>query len=181
LSIGQDKVVVTPLQMAVMTSAIANGGKVFWPRLVAGWETLDPILGKQVESTPKGRLRAQLSATSGNLAILQHAMLQDVEHPAGSGAPCRIPGYLVAGKTGTAETERRLDGRKIKETWFVSYAPHDHPRYAVVVLVDDGISGGTSCAPLARKMYQTLKELPEPQPIVPRRQKWSFDPHERAL
>ena len=181
LSIGQDKVVVTPLQMAVMTSAIANGGKVFWPRLVAGWETLDPILGKQFESTPIGRLRAQLSATSGNLAILQHAMLQDVEHPAGSGAPCRIPGYLVAGKTGTAETERRLDGRKIKETWFVSYAPHDHPRYAVVVLVDDGISGGTSCAPLARKMYQTLKELPEPQPIVPRRQKWSFDPHERAL
>ena len=52
-----------------------------------GMELLDPILGKQFESTPKGRLRAQLSATSGNFAILQHAMLQDVEHPADPGAP----------------------------------------------------------------------------------------------
>ena len=69
-------------------------------------------------------------------------MLQD-EHPAGIRCALPNPGLSVAGKTGTAETERRLDGRKIKETWFVSYAPHDHPRYAVVVLVDDASPVGS--------------------------------------
>ncbi len=181
LSIGQGKVDVTPIQMAVLTAAIANGGKVFAPRLVAGWESLDPILGRQFKPAPAASIRTQLQVSSANLKILQQAMLQDVEHPAGSGAPSRIPAYPIGGKTGTAETGRRLDGRRIKETWFASYAPHDQPRYAVVVLVDDGISGGTSCAPVARKLYETLKTLPQPATIQARRQAWSYHAHERTL
>ena len=138
LSIGQDKVVVTPLQMAVTTSAIANGGKVFWPRLVAGWETLDPILGKQFESTPKGRLRAQLVPLPGTLPFFI-AMLQDVEHPLDlRSAESRV---ISAGKP-ERQKQSVASMAANHETWFVSYAPHDHPRYAVVVLVDDGISVG---------------------------------------
>ncbi|MDG1892540.1 MAG: penicillin-binding protein 2 [Verrucomicrobiota bacterium] len=181
LSIGQGKIDVTPLQMAVMTAAVANGGRVFWPRVVAGFETIMPALNGLFEAKPEARLRGRLKATQDHLATVQQAMLEDVEHPAGSGAPCRIPGYRIGGKTGTAETEFRINGRKTKHTWFVSYAPFDDPRYAVVVFVDDGISGRTSCAPLARIVYGTLKDLPNPVTIKPIRQTLMRGGYERAL
>ena len=76
-----------------------------------------------------------------------------------------MDGFPIGGKTGTAETNKRIDGRRIKDTWFVSFAPVDDPRYAVVVLVVGGRSGGDSCAPVARRIYQFLKDL-----------QWSGDP-----
>ena len=181
LSIGQGKIDVTPLQMAVMTSAAANGGTVFWPRIVAGWESTLPNGDSVFEPAPVGRVRGKLKVSSRNIKILQDAMLADVENPRGSGANCRIPGYLIGGKTGTAETGFRINGRRIKHTWFVSYAPFENPRYAVAVFIDDGISGQTSCSPLARRVFEVLKDLPDPSRVKPRKKVFTLGDNERSL
>jgi penicillin-binding protein 2 len=182
LSIGQGKIDVTPLQMAVMTSAVANGGTVYWPRVVAGLETMDPVGGKIFEREPVGRVRGRLKVSQDALQVVQRAMLADVQTLDGTGRICKIDGYLVGGKTGTAETNQKVKGgRMIKHTWFVSYAPFDNPRYAVVVFVEDGMSGGASCAPLAEKVYQTLKDLPDPEPVKPQRKQMTLTGYERAL
>jgi penicillin-binding protein 2 len=181
LSIGQGKIDVTPIQMAVMTSAAANGGTVFWPRIVAGWETPMPNGESSFEPAPVGRVRGRLKASRHNIKILQNAMLADVEQTEGSGSACQIEGYLIGGKTGTAETGKRVNGRRIKHTWFVAYAPFDNPRYAVVVLDADGSSGGTSCAPLARRVFKALKDLPNPSPIKPRKKVFTLGDNEHAL
>jgi len=182
LSIGQGKIDVTPLQMAVMTSAVANGGTVYWPRIVAGWETMGAMGGNTFERERSGRVRGHLKVSSDALEVVQRAMLADVEMNDGSGRLCQIDGYPVGGKTGTAETNRKVEGgRMVKHTWFVSYAPFDDPRYAVVVFVEGGMSGGTSCAPLAEKVYQTLKDLPDPEPVKPQRKQMTLADYERAL
>ena len=182
LSIGQGKIDVTPLQMAVMTSAVANGGTVYWPRIVAGWQIMGAMVDNTFERERTGRVRGHLKVSSDALEVLQRAMLADVEMNDGSGRLCQIDGYPVGGKTGTAETNRKVEGgRMVKHTWFVSYAPFDDPRYAVVVFVEGGMSGGTSCAPLAEKVYQTLKDLPDPEPVRPQRKQMTLTEYERAL
>jgi penicillin-binding protein 2 len=181
LSIGQGKIDVTPLQMAVMTSAAANGGTVFWPRIVAGWESTLPNGDSVFETEPAGRVRGKLKVSPSNIKILQDAMLADVEESTGSGSICRIPGYLIAGKTGTAETGFRINGRRIKHTWFVAYAPFQNPRYAVAVFVDDGTSGRTSCAPLAKIVFNALRDLPNPSRIKPRKRVFTLEDNERSL
>jgi cell division protein FtsI/penicillin-binding protein 2 len=68
----------------------------------------------------------------------------------------------VCGKTGTAQVEKRTsDGKKYidQTTWFASYAPYENPRYVVIVMVESGISGGGTCAPVAKKIYETLLRL----------------------
>ena len=182
LSIGQGKIDVTPLQMAVMTSAVANGGTVFWPRIVAGWESMMPNGGSVFEPEPEGRIRGRLRASPQSIEILQKAMLADVENRNGSGSICRVPGYLIGGKTGTAETSfKNSNGRRIKHTWFVAYAPHENPRYAVVVLDSEGLSGRSSCAPLAKIVFTSLKDLPNPSHIEPRKKVFTLGDNARSL
>lgn len=181
VSIGQGKIDVTPLQMAVMTSAVANGGNVFWPRIVAGWESTLPNGDSVFESKPVGRIRGKLNVSLKHIKTLQDAMLADVANSRGSGASCKISGYLVAGKTGTAETGFRINGRRVKHTWFVAYAPFENPRYTVTVFIDDGISGGTSCAPLAKIVFNALKDLPNPSRVKPRKKVFSLGDYERSL
>ena len=161
--IGQE-ITVSPLQMAVMTAAIANGGTLFWPRLVRG--AVSPDTGDQREITPAGRVRDRVALNPRHLDIIRQAMLADTEHGAPgdlgtaylafheNGAPI-LGDFHVAGKTGTAEVERS-NRTKYHDTWFVSYGPYENPRYAVVVMVDHGAFGGDSCAPVACKIYQAL-------------------------
>jgi cell division protein FtsI/penicillin-binding protein 2 len=80
-------------------------------------------------------------------------MRDDVASPEGTGKAAAVPGWQVCGKTGTA------DGRTARSTWFVSYAPFDAPRYAVVVMVESGASGGNTCAPIARRVYEALQKM----------------------
>ena len=182
LSIGQGKIDVTPLQIAVMTAAVANDGTVYWPRIVAGWETMDPLGGRTFQKERSGRVRGRLNVSPDSLQVVQKAMLADVQTNDGTGRACQIDGYLVGGKTGTAETNKRVEGgRRVKDTWFVSYAPFNNPRYAVVVFVEDGMGGGTTCAPLAEMVYQTLKDLPDPEPVRPQRKQMTLTGYERAL
>lgn len=159
LCIGQGAIAVTPLQMAVMTAAVANGGTVYKPRIASRVESQSAMLGRQSRLYPSGVVRGKIGASKRVIQILHDAMLLDVAGFEGSGRAAKVDGLNVGGKTGTAETNKRINGRKIKDTWFASFAPVEDPKYAVVVLVVDGISGGSSCAPIARQIYEVIRDL----------------------
>ena len=161
LCIGQGAIAVTPLQMAVMVSAVANGGTVFEPRIAARIEPQASLANNEARVFPEGVARGNIGVSERVLKIVHEGMLMDVEWDEGTGVDARVAGLSIGGKTGSAETDKRIDGRKIKDTWFASFAPVEDPRYAVVVLVVDGISGGTSCAPVAQQIYEVLQDLPE--------------------
>ena len=74
----------------------------------------------------------------------------------GTGKAAQIEGFAVCGKTGTAEIKG--GGRKDKVTWFASFGPFESPRYVVIVMVESGRSGGGTCAPVARRIYQYLHQ-----------------------
>lgn len=159
LCIGQGEIAVTPLQMAVMVSAIANGGTVFWPRLVARIEPQDLLSGEQPTIVPQGRVRDYLGVSPRSLRIVREAMLADVEDPKeGGGRLAAVPGFRVCGKTGTAQI-MDIHNRVVDwTTWFASYAPYENPRYVVIVTVESGKSGGSTCAPVAQKIYQAIQQ-----------------------
>ena len=161
ISFGQGEINVTPLQMAVMTSAVANGGKVFYPRLVSSVESPDDITPP--EKFPQGRLRDTLGVSEHTLNIVREAMREDVASDEGTGHSAAVADFDIAGKTGTAEVtgQNGQKDKNEKNTWFVSFAPYQNPRYVVVVTVEGGASGGLSCAPIAHKIYLEIqaKEL----------------------
>jgi penicillin-binding protein 2 len=159
--IGQGEVAVTPLQMAVVTSALANGGKVLWPRLVQRVESPDPASGAPPEVFPPGLVRDELGVRARNLQILREAMLDETENPEGTGTRVLVPGLRICGKTGTAQVMDEQNRRKGDNLWFISFAPYEQPRYAVVVMVEveSGGSGGGTCAPVARDIYATIQRI----------------------
>ena len=156
--IGQGPIAVTPLQMAVMVSAIANGGKVFWPRLVDRLEPQDPLSGEAPVVFPKSRVRNELGVKAQHLKTVRDAMLADVEDPDGTGRAAAVPGLRLCGKTGTAEVENERKQVVDQTTWFVSFAPYENPRYVVVVMVESGDSGGGTCGPIARDIYAAIQK-----------------------
>jgi penicillin-binding protein 2 len=155
LCIGQGYLAVTPMQMAVMTAAVANGGTVYWPRLVARIEPQPPSTETPERGFPAGRVRNQLGISRANLEVVHKAMLADVEERDGTGRRAAVRGLRICGKTGTAQITR---GRDVIDhtTWFVSFAPYGAPRYAVVVMVESGAGGGETCAPIAGKIYESI-------------------------
>src|SRR6185369_6410705 len=100
VSIGQE-LDVTPLQVAVMISAIANGGKVYWPRLVARVEPQDPFSDQPPVTFPAGRVRDELGVSQRSLDAVRSAMLADVEDAEGTGTKAFVPGMRICAKTGT--------------------------------------------------------------------------------
>jgi penicillin-binding protein 2 len=158
LCLGQGYLSVTPIQMAVMTAAIANGGTVFWPRLVSRIEPQPPAPDDPVRVFQPGRVRNTLGVSRASLEIVQQAMLADVEDRDGTGRTAAVRGLRIGGKTGTAQITR---GRQVIDhtTWFVSFAPYPEPRHAVVVMVESGAGGGETCAPIARQVYEAMHRL----------------------
>ena len=155
---GQGRMAVTPLQMALMTAAVANGGTVLWPRLVRSVKPGDTATGGTTLLTEPGRVRSRLNVRPENLAIIRAAMLADVEDPEGTGRSAALPGLRISGKTGTAQVTNERGNVVDLTTWFVSFAPFDSPRYAMVVMIESGGSGGGTCAPIARKIYEAIQE-----------------------
>ncbi len=147
-AIGQQSVGANPLQMALVGSALANGGEEMTPRLVK--EIRDPS-GRVIKSfAPRvwGR-----PVSEGTARDMTRMMIRVVE--AGTGTAAQIPGVTVAGKTGTAET---TSGNP--HAWFVSFAPAENPQIVVAVVVLNGGSlgseatGGHVAAPIARAVIR---------------------------
>lgn len=165
VSIGQGEIDVTTIQMAVMAAAVANGGKVFWPRVIARVENADGT-GATIPY-PQGRVRDNLGVSARTLRVVHDGMLADTEDPEGSGRELKIPGWRIAGKTGTAEVENRsgVKEKSLKDTWFLSFAPEENPRYVVVATVEGGYSGALTCVPVAQAVYTALQQREQhPQP-----------------
>jgi penicillin-binding protein 2 len=157
LCIGQGELAVTPLQMAVAYSAIANGGKVFWPRLVARVEPQDPTMRDSKTNFPSAMLRDQIGVSARSLRVLHDAMLAETEDSEGTGRAARVPGLRICGKTGTAQRQDEHNRFVGYNFWFASFAPYESPKYAVVVMVQGQHgSGGGTCAPIARDVYQAI-------------------------
>jgi len=154
ICIGQGEMAVTPMQIAVAYSAIANGGTVLWPRLVERVETQDPASGEAATTFPAGLARDHLGVSARNLKILRDAMLGETEE--GTGKPARVSGLEICGKTGTAQVMNTRNQEIDRTTWFASFAPYENPRYAVVVMVESGTYGGPTCAPIAHDIYVEL-------------------------
>lgn len=154
-SIGQSFTLVTPLQAAVLTSAVANGGKVFSPLLVKGIERPD---GKRQDASRASFSRAAVSGES--LRVVREGLRRVVQGNAGTGKIARIEGVEVAGKTGTAQvvslppSEKKtvLPPHLRDHAWFVAFAPFDRPQIAVAVLVEHGGFGSSAAGPIAREL-----------------------------
>ncbi len=159
VSIGQGPVDVTPMQMAVMVSAVANGGTVYWPRLVSRLVPQEPHGPEDVVVHPPGQVRDRLPVEPENIEIVKQAMRGDVADPHGTGTEAAVAGLDVCGKTGTAQVADYQNHTIDHITWFASFAPMRAPRWVVVVMVQSGASGGSTCAPIARRIYRTLQGL----------------------
>ena len=169
LSIGQEKVETTPMQVAVMISAVANGGKVFWPRLVQRLDFQDPLATGPGQKFEEGRVRDTLGVSAKTMQLVRTAMFADVEDSTGSGEKAFVPGFRIGGKTGTAQVGNERNRVIDHITWFASFggpASEATPRYAVVVMVESGTSGGTTCAPLAKEVYQAIQNLNAPPTVA---------------
>ena len=146
LAFGQAELQVTPMQMAMVAAAVANGGVVMRPYVV---ERVVGPKGGTVTSTKRNALGRTMSAA--NAAALAGAMEAAVR--AGTGTRAQIPGVRVAGKTGTAETGRQ--GRN--QTAFIAFAPVGAPRVAIAVMLENQTgAGGTTAAPIAKEVMQAL-------------------------
>ncbi len=157
--IGQGYLTVTPLQMACVTAAVANGGilpqpwlvkKIVWPDW-SGW-------GTQEISPPRGR---KVEVAPAVLANVRRGMRLAVESPRGTANVMQGLGVPVAGKTGSAEHQ---PGHP-PHAWFVCYAPSDQPRDAICVFVAEGGHGGTVAAPVARKILAAALGLKPAAPV----------------
>ena len=162
LCIGQGYVDVTPIQIAVMIGAIANGGTLVQPRLV---ERIEAQAGVDEDTPPREfphEIRGRTSFNPQHLALIRKAMRADVAVSTpgpdqGSGFRAEVPGMNICAKTGTAEN--KLGGRVVrKDVWFASFAPLEDPRYVVVVMVEGGVFGGVTAAPVAKKIYQAIQK-----------------------
>lgn len=146
-SIGQGQIVVTPLEMALMVSCIANGGGLPEPILV---KAIRDRNGNLVQFRRPRIVEHPISRRTA--AFVRDAMVQAVEW--GTGTRAAIPGIPVAGKTGTAENPH---GRS--HGWFVGFAPAHKPEVAVAVIVENGGSGGAVAAPIARQVIEAAVSL----------------------
>jgi len=150
LAIGQSFLLATPLQMAVATAALANGGTVWRPFLVRRIESPDGALVR--ETRPEARRR--LAVNPGHLALVREAMRAAIEAADGTGHAAAGQGVSVGGKTGTAEVDVTEDGRtrRINRAWFIGFAPFEQPQVAVTVVFEDAASGGHTAAPVAGRI-----------------------------
>jgi peptidoglycan glycosyltransferase len=146
LAFGQERLVVTPLQMALVAAGIANDGVVMEPTLVE--RIVSPGRDVIEELDPREWKTAIEPTTAAELTAMMTRVVES-----GTGTAAQIPGVSVAGKTGTAETGRV--GRN--DVWFIAFAPADDPEVAVAVaLSDQSGTGGALAAPIARSIMQAL-------------------------
>jgi penicillin-binding protein A len=146
MAIGQDKLLVTPLQMATVAQTIANGGVRMEPRLVE--EVLDPDGRTIDEPLPEEAERVMSGDTAGAVGDMMRNVVRE-----GTGTAAALEGVEVAGKTGTAEIDI---ARRINTLWFIGFT--DRVAVAAVVERQQGGFGGTVAAPIAKQVLEALGE-----------------------
>ncbi len=144
-AIGQGYVAATPLQLAVMTSAIANGGNLYKPTLI---KDAPPIILGKAKVSPE------------TLEIVKKGLSGVVNEPSGTGWAAKSQIISIAGKTGTAQVvainmgSQNLPERFRDHAWFVAFAPVENPEIALAVLVEHGGHGGGAAAPIAKRAIE---------------------------
>lgn len=147
LSIGQGMILITPLQAALYTAAIANGGTIWKPYLLK--DVLDAEGQPIFTNTPSAARK--INTSEENIMMVQKGMWMVVNAPLGSGKTAKNQYITLCGKTGTAEVGPK-DAR-YKNTWFIAFGRFNNKTYAVSVFADHGESGGRTCAPVAREFF----------------------------
>ncbi|MGH2905518.1 MAG: peptidoglycan D,D-transpeptidase FtsI family protein [Solirubrobacterales bacterium] len=144
VAIGQERLKVTPIQMAEVASTVANGGVRVAPRIAHTFEDRYGRVKKTIGTTTVRRVMSEQTAKELNV------MMRDVVEE-GTGNPANIAGLNLAGKTGTAEVPGG------NQAWFIGFAPAEKPRYAIAVTIEktDGF-GGTVAAPIAASVLKDL-------------------------
>ncbi|MGD0338746.1 MAG: penicillin-binding protein 2 [Bacteroidota bacterium] len=143
LGIGQGEVGVTPLQMAIYASELANEGQFFQPHAV-----------RAVKIKRTGRIDSiqyisrMMDVQKTTWDIVRNGMRLAVL-PGGTGMAARIPGIEIAGKTGTAQNPHGKD-----HAWFIGFAPYENPKIAVAVIIENAGYGGTEAAPIAGRVME---------------------------
>ncbi len=170
-SIGQGFVLATPLQLAVMTAALANQGNVLKPNVISRVEDWDGNV--LLQSEPE--VVRSLSYSRQAWDAVRKGMIQVVNDQRGTGTYAHLEEATVAGKSGTSQVVRRKSDEEEEEeeedgkipyrfrphALFVAYAPAEKPEIAVAVVVEHGESGGRAAGPVAQKIIQRYLELKE--------------------
>jgi penicillin-binding protein 2 len=152
-AIGQGYVAVTPLQLAMMTSTVANGGILYKPTLI---KDADPSISGKLKMAPE------------NLEIVKSGLFGVVNEPSGTGWTAKSESIPICGKTGTAQVVTMKKGvqysaEKFRDhAWFVAFAPVEKPEIALSVLVEHGGHGGGAAAPIARKAIEEYYKSAHP-------------------
>src|SRR5437764_4194342 len=149
IGIGQGGLLVTPLQMAMVAAAVANGGKLMVPHMTARVVNSDGVAVKTI--TPALYSQVMKPGTAQQLARMMTKVVEE-----GTGTAAQLGGISVAGKTGTASIG--APGSGLTQPWFIGFAPVEDPKVAIAVTVQQsqGGFGGTVAAPIAKTVIQTL-------------------------
>ncbi|HEX7709050.1 MAG TPA: penicillin-binding protein 2 [Thermoanaerobaculia bacterium] len=161
VSIGQGPLIVTPLQVANMTAAVANGGKVYQPHVVRYVDRVQED-GSYKRFRVPSRVLSELELSPPALKAVRDGLWQVVNEQGGTGSNSRIEGLDVAGKTGSVQVigysgwikASALPFKFRDHAWFAAYAPANNPQMVVVVFVEHGGAGGADAAPLAKLMFE---------------------------
>jgi len=148
VAIGQERLRVTPLQMATVVATVANGGMRMKPHLTSRIVDADGRTVKRIEPEEAERVMSEKSA-----AQLTQMMANVVRE--GTGTAAALQGIEVAGKTGTAELNIP---QRLNQPWFVGFAPRSSPKIAIAVTLENlvGAQGGTVAAPIAKQVMESL-------------------------
>jgi penicillin-binding protein 2 len=163
VSVGQGPLIVTPLQVANMMAAIANGGTVYRPHVVRMIEKNSPD-GRVQKLQVASEVLHKVNLPAHALETVKLGLWKVVNEEGGTGGNARVAGLDISGKTGTVQVIAQsgwfstagLPFMQRDHAWFASYAPRDNPQMVVVVFVEHaGAHGGTDSAPLAKMIYQS--------------------------
>src|SRR5881392_3173243 len=159
VSIGQGYTLVSPLQLAMAYAEIANGGVCYYPRLVDrvlnqdGSPVLDGNGNIAVPQTPRVRSDLRQEISPEKIELVRKGLWKVVNEDGGTGGRARLKDWVVAGKTGTAQATDR--GHEENVAWFACFAPYDHPKYVVAVMVQGASGhGGEVAGPIATRILE---------------------------
>jgi penicillin-binding protein 2 len=159
VSIGQGYTLVSPLQLAMAYATIANGGVCYYPRMVDrvlkqdGSPVLDEHGNVAVPQTPRVRTDLRQEISPEKIDLVRKGLWKVVNEDGGTGGRARLKDVVVAGKTGTAQATDR--GHEENVAWFACFAPFDHPKYVVVVMVQGASGhGGEVAGPIATRILE---------------------------